>query len=149
MNEVKRQVITSLRNAIHARRTNRRRPAILQLAIYALLATGPFLAPQPSHAAGFDCKYAKTHVEHLICSQPNLSKLDDQVKVLYDKIQAETAGRDGETGEWRDPMGKEQAQWRVTVRDRCQDAACLKSAYVARIAAMKKNWAQALDPQDQ
>ncbi|WP_233161313.1 MULTISPECIES: lysozyme inhibitor LprI family protein [unclassified Achromobacter] len=109
---------------------------------------GAILPVQPSHAAGFDCKYAKTQVEHLICAQPELSRLDDQVKVLYDKIQGETAGRDGETGEWRDPMAKEQTHWRETVRDRCQDAACLKSAYVARIAAMKKNWADALDPED-
>jgi len=68
------------------------------------------------------------------------------VKELYEKIQAETVGRDGETGEWRDPVAKEQTQWRTTVRDRCPDAACLKSAYVDRIAAMKKNWAEALGP---
>ncbi|OZI61897.1 hypothetical protein CAL28_21900 [Bordetella genomosp. 11] len=40
------------------------------------------------------------------------------------------------------------ARWRTTVRDRCKDAACLESVYVARLAAMRKNWAQALDPAD-
>ncbi|OWT81075.1 hypothetical protein CEY04_02175 [Achromobacter sp. HZ28] len=124
------------------------RLALLPAIACAAIAVGAILPVQPSHAAGFDCKYAKTQVEHLICAQPELSRLDDQVKVLYDKIQGETAGRDGETGEWRDPMAKEQTHWRETVRDRCQDAACLKSAYVARIAAMKKNWADALDPED-
>ncbi|ALM86830.1 hypothetical protein ASB57_07735 [Bordetella sp. N] len=117
-------------------------------ALCAMTAVASWLPFQASHAAGFDCKYAKTHVEHLICAQPDLSRLDDQMKVLYDKIQGETAGRDGETGEWRDPVAKEQTHWRETVRDRCQDAACLKSAYVDRIAAMKKTWAEALDPQD-
>jgi uncharacterized protein len=120
--------------------------AILRAVICAVLAGSPFLQIEAAHAAGFDCKAAKTHVEHLICDEPALSRLDDQVKALYDKIQAETAGRDGETGEWRDPVAKEQTQWRTTVRDRCPDAACLKSAYVERIAAMKKNWAEALGP---
>ncbi|WP_454669773.1 lysozyme inhibitor LprI family protein [Achromobacter kerstersii] len=117
---------------------------ILHAVICAVLASAPFLQSDAAYAAGFDCKAAKTHVEHLICAEPSLSKLDDQVKELYDKIQAETAGRDGESGEWRDPVAKEQTQWRTTVRDRCPDAACLKSAYVDRIAAMKKNWAEAL-----
>jgi Lysozyme inhibitor LprI len=122
--------------------------AILHAAICAVLASAPFLPVKAAHAAGFDCKAAKTHVEHLICADPSLSRLDDQVKDLYDKIQSETAGRDGETGEWRDPVAKEQTQWRTTVRDHCPDAACLKSAYEARIAAMKKNWAEALGPAD-
>lgn len=120
--------------------------AILHAAICAVLASASFLKIESAHAAGFDCKAAKTQVEHLICAEPSLSKLDDQVKALYDKIQAETAGRDGVTGEWRDPVAKEQTQWRTTVRDRCADAACLKSAYEDRIGAMKKNWAEALGP---
>lgn len=120
--------------------------AIVHAVICVVLASSPFLPIEAAHAAGFDCKAAKTHVEHLICTEPSLSNLDDQVKALYDKIQAETAGRDGETGEWRDPVAKEQTQWRTTVRDRCLDAACLKSAYVDRITAMKKNWAEALGP---
>lgn len=107
------------------------------------------LSPAMAHAAGFDCKFAKTHVEHLICSVPKLSSLDDQMKVLFEKIEDETAGRDGETGKLIDPAGEEQARWRTTVRDRCKDAACLESVYVARLAAMRKNWAQALDPADQ
>jgi hypothetical protein len=120
--------------------------AILHAAICAVLASAPFLPVKVAHAAGFDCKAAKTHVEHLICADPSLSRLDDQMKDLYDRIQAETAGRDGETGERRDPVANEQTQWRTTVRDRCPDAACLKSAYEDRIAAMKKNWAEALGP---
>lgn len=123
-----------------------RKPAIVRAVVCAVLASAPFLPIQAAHAAGFDCQAAKTHVEHLICADPSLSRLDDQMKDLYDRIQAETAGRDGETGERRDPVAKEQTQWRTTVRDRCPDAACLESAYVDRIAAMKKNWAEALGP---
>lgn len=142
-------VLAAIPSGILAGRRRQRaqgKHAILHTAICAVLASSPFLPIEAAHAAGFDCKAAKTHVELLICAEPSLSSLDDQAKALYDKIQAETAGRDGETGEWRDPVAKEQAQWRTAVRDRCPDAACLKSAYVDRIAAMKKNWAEALGP---
>lgn len=135
--------------AFQTRRNKRAMRLARSATLCAVTAMASFLPPQASQAAGFDCKYAKTHVEHLICEQPDLSKLDDRMKVLFDKIQGETAGRDGETGKWLDPVAKEQTQWRETVRDRCQDAACLKSAYVDRISAMKKKWADALDPQDQ
>ncbi|WP_157793068.1 lysozyme inhibitor LprI family protein [Bordetella genomosp. 8] len=114
----------------------------------AAIVLAALLPPGVAHAAGFDCKFAKTQVEHLICSVPKLSKLDDQMKVLFEKIEDETAGHDGETGKLIDPAGEEQARWRTTVRDRCKDAACLESVYVARLAAMRKNWAQALDPAD-
>ncbi|MFP3802310.1 hypothetical protein SB764_39470, partial [Paraburkholderia sp. SIMBA_027] len=75
-----------------------RKPAIVHAVVCAVLASASFLPIQAAHAAGFDCKAAKTHVEHLICADPSLSRLDDQMKDLYDRIQAETAGRDGETG---------------------------------------------------
>lgn len=101
-----------------------------------------------AQAAGFDCKYAKSHVEKLICATPSLSKLDDEMKVLFDKIEGETYGHDGETGEIVDPAGKEQTHWRETVRDVCKDATCLKTVYTARLAEMRKNWSQALDPDD-
>ncbi|TIX90782.1 hypothetical protein [Rhizobium sp. P44RR-XXIV] len=95
-------------------------------------------------AAGFNCKYAKSHVEKLICTDSHLSKLDDEMNVLFDKIEGETAGHDGETGQVIDPAGKEQKHWRETVRD-AWDAQCLKSAYTDRLAEMRKNWAEALD----
>ncbi|KAG1436027.1 hypothetical protein G6F57_020850 [Rhizopus arrhizus] len=54
--------------------------AILHAVICAVLASAPFLQIEAAYAAGFDCKAAKTHVEHLICAEPSLSKLDDQRK---------------------------------------------------------------------
>lgn len=113
-----------------------------------VLTTG-LLMPMIAMGAGFDCKYAKSHVEKLICADPGLSKLDEQMNVLFDKIQGETAGHDGETGKVIDPVGKEQTAWRTTVRNKCKDTACLKSAYTTRLSDMRKNWAQALEPADQ
>lgn len=114
-----------------------------------LFVPGLFLTSNTALAAGFDCKFAKSSVEKLICADTGLSKLDDQTKVLFDKIEGETAGHDGETGELIDPAGKEQTHWRKTVRDKCGDVACLKDAYTTRLANMRKNWADVLDPADQ
>jgi len=130
------------------RRSWRSNRLTTRLGMGGAIALAALLPPGMAHAAGFDCKFAKTHVEHLICSVPKLSGLDDQMKVLFDKIENETAGRDGETGKLIDPLGEEQARGRANVRDRCADAKCLESVYVARLAAMRKNWAQALDPAD-
>lgn len=101
-------------------------------------------APGAIHAAGFNCKYAKTQVEKLICADPELSKLDDEMKSIYDQVRSETAGVDGETGKRRDPAGKAQTLWRETVRDVCTDATCLKTAYRAHIAQWRKSYADIL-----
>jgi len=101
-----------------------------------------------TQAAGFNCKYAKSRVEKLICADPGLSKLDDQMKVLFDRIEGETFGHDGETGQVIDPAGREQKHWRETVRDVCKDAQCLKTTYAARLAEMRKNWSEVLDSGD-
>jgi len=95
-------------------------------------------------AAGFDCRYAKSHVEKLICTNTELSRLDSQLKDLFVKVQNETSGHDGETGALIDPIGDEQRQWRETVRDRCPDAGCLRKAYTARIRQVQEKWSEAL-----
>lgn len=122
---------------------------VLAFGVGALFVSSLLLTSNMALAAGFDCKFAKSNVEKLICADPGLSKLDEQTNVLFDKIEGETAGHDGETGEVVDPAGKEQTHWRTTVRDKCKDTACLKAAYTARLAEMRKNWADALDPADQ
>jgi hypothetical protein len=117
-------------------------------ALIPLVAIGFSAASSGTQAAGFDCKYAKTKVEKLICADPALSKLDGEMSRLFKEIENETAGKDGETGKPVDHAGDEQRQWREAVRDVCTDTACLESAYTARLAAMRKNWADALDPGD-
>lgn len=108
------------------------------------LALGLVAMPGPIEAAGFNCKYARTHVEKLICANQELSKLDDEMKSLYDQVRSETRGIDGETGQVRDPADKAQKLWRETVRDVCTDAACLKTAYRAHIAEWRKTYADIL-----
>uniref|UniRef100_UPI0005C2996A lysozyme inhibitor LprI family protein n=1 Tax=Burkholderia gladioli TaxID=28095 RepID=UPI0005C2996A len=94
--------------------------------------------------AGFDCRYAKSHVEKLICADTELSRLDSKLKDLFVKVQNETSGHDGETGALIDPIGDEQRQWRETVRDRCPDVSCLRKAYDARIRQVQEKWSEVL-----
>jgi uncharacterized protein YecT (DUF1311 family) len=86
------------------------------------------LATGPAAAAGFDCAKAGTRVERMICAQPALSALDDQLGKAYD-----AARRSGH----RPTLLAEQREWLMKVRDRCSDAACLRTVYTARIAALR------------
>jgi uncharacterized protein len=97
-----------------------------------------------AEAAGFNCRYAHSTVEKLICANPKLSRLDDELAKMYESIEGETRGFDAETGERLDPFGAEQFRWRRTVRDKCTNAACLERVYVTRIRQVRKNWADAL-----
>ena len=118
------------------------RPASFIMA--AALAVATLALRGPAHAAGFDCRKAHSVVEKLICAHPKLSRLDDEMNRLYQAIEGETRGVDGETGAVSDPFGKDQTRWRETVRDICTDAPCIERAYAARIAQVKKDWASAL-----
>lgn len=97
-----------------------------------------------AQAAGFDCRKAKTAVEKLICADPKLSRLDDEMARLYQAVEGETRGVDGESGTLSDPFGKDQTLWRETVRDKCTNVACIERAYLARIRQVKKDWASAV-----
>ncbi|MDK4724189.1 hypothetical protein PH552_33095 [Rhizobium sp. CNPSo 3968] len=119
------------------------------LGFCALLVAGLLSTSTPAVSTGFDCKFAKSNVEKLICADAGLSRLDGQMNALFDNIRKETAGRDGETGKIIDPVDREQTLWRKTVRDKCRDVTCLTTAYAARLSDMQKNWAEALEPSDQ
>ena len=86
------------------------------------------LAAGQAAAAGFDCAKAGTRVEQMICAQPALSALDGELSRAYDG--ARRSGR-------RPALLAEQRDWLVKVRDRCADAACLRTGYAARIAALQ------------
>jgi hypothetical protein len=78
-------------------------------------------------AASFDCNKARTRVEKLICSQPQLGELDEQLDAAFrdakDGLERAEAQRVTET----------QIRWLRRVRDRCVDAICLENAYVSRL----------------
>jgi uncharacterized protein len=113
------------------------------LALVVLAVTG--LAATAAQAAGFDCQKAATHIEKLICADPALSDLDSELKRVFDFIEGETFGHNAEPPyQTIDPVGHDEASWIRTVRSKCMDTACLKRVYVARIADLRRRWADAL-----
>jgi uncharacterized protein len=89
----------------------------------------PFiLATSLANAASFDCAKASTRIEKTICADQELSGLDSQLMQVY-----KTALADNHDTE---ATKAEQRAWLSTVRNRCEDAQCLKQAYAARITAL-------------
>jgi uncharacterized protein len=78
-------------------------------------------------AASFDCAKAQTKVEKLICSDAELSKLDEYLATAYTKA----LKVDGKSAEVRNA----QRQW-VKERNSCIDVACVKHTYAARISSL-------------
>ena len=92
-----------------------------------------------SHAAGFDCTKASAWVEKEICSNHELSQLDDQLSLSY---QNTLFISDNKTG-----LKKEQSNWLASVRNACKNAACLQKAYTSRISELDKLTATNPKPQ--
>lgn len=75
----------------------------------------------PVSAASFDCANAATDVERMICSDPQISQMDEQLSALY-------AAKVAESPYYR----QSQRDW-VATRDACQDRECVLGLYVRRI----------------
>ncbi len=81
---------------------------------------------QQALGASFDCRRASTRIEVLICSDPVLSTLDDQLGASYKAVDA---------GRALPELRAEQRAW-LAQRSSCSDAACLGDMYRRRIAAL-------------
>jgi len=80
-----------------------------------------------AQAASFDCAKAQSKVEHLICDNAEISKLDEELNAAYktevqDKQQADT-------------VKQAQKQW-MKERNNCADAECVERAYKARLSTL-------------
>jgi uncharacterized protein len=86
------------------------------------------LLPLQVFSASFECSKSYTFIEHAICGDKRLSKLDDQLGNAYQKaIQAASAPDEVKVG---------QQNWLDSVRNVCQDKECLKNVYEARLKAL-------------
>jgi len=83
-----------------------------------------------AQAASFDCAKAGTKVEHMICDNPEISKLDDDLSVAY-KNALQDPTRAAATR-------FSQKQWMEKYRNQCKDAACVKEAYGMRIKHLQE-----------
>ncbi len=75
-------------------------------------------------AASFDCVKATSKTEKLICSDIELSQLDENLAAAYKQAR--------ENSQDKEALKTEQLSWLKAVR-RCDDGVCLKNSYVERI----------------
>ena len=91
-------------------------------------------------AASFDCNKASTPVERVICADPNLSNLDEQMKAIYTPL----AKNSRETV-------LSQRDWLRYGRNTCGDLTCLTTQYQQRITELRTgthlHWAERKCPQ--
>ena len=90
-----------------------------------------FLSASISYGAGFDCQKASSSIEKLICSNQQLSRLDDQMNRAY-RMKIWNAGIYG-----LKEAPVEQQRWIKSVRNKCEDVSCLTNAYAARLEELE------------
>jgi uncharacterized protein YecT (DUF1311 family) len=83
------------------------------------------LVPISVMGASFDCKKSRTFIEKAICSNKQLSKLDDKLTEVYLKTL--------DIAFAPDDLKEEQREWLTNERNSCQDVTCLKRIYELRI----------------
>lgn len=98
------------------------RPLLLAIAL--LLIVSPATA-EPS----FDCKKASLPAERMICASEELSGLDERLARSYTVAV-------GELGIAGGCLRTDQSRWLRAVRNACKDDACLKRAYLYRLAEL-------------
>ncbi|MCC6932705.1 MAG: DUF1311 domain-containing protein [Deltaproteobacteria bacterium] len=79
-------------------------------------------------AQSFDCRYASSLVENLICTNTELSDLDEQMTNAYHNI-INILGSNS--------IKENQRNWITTQRNKCDSTNCLISIYRARIFYLK------------
>ncbi len=87
-------------------------------------------APAPADAQSFNCRYARTADERVICDRPNLSRLDERLSRRYQRAY-DRSGRG-----MRRLLEREQAAW-LTSRHNCREnAGCIRRHYQVRIGEL-------------
>jgi uncharacterized protein len=80
------------------------------------------------YAAGFDCAKAVTPVEKMICSDNEISQLDELMLLSYKTALIKTS--------YSNSLKSEQKAWLSNVRNKCQERSCLTRVYKERIAVL-------------
>src|SRR5262245_10465882 len=93
-----------------------------------LLTLAAALASAQTQTPSFDCAKATTRVEKTICANAELARLDELLGRFYfgalDVLSQSPCMKD------------DQRQWLASVRNRCDDATCLRKAYLERLSAL-------------
>src|SRR6185436_9428473 len=94
-----------------------------------VLVTSALLIASPAFAQSFDCAKAQTRIEKLVCADRGVADLDEYLGRYYSAARAEIPGA-------ASCLQADQSQWLKSKRDVCADAACLKAAYLDRLAEL-------------
>ena len=78
-------------------------------------------------AASFNCQKAGNFIEHTICNDTKLSKLDDDLAVVYKNAMKNTKNKEG--------LKQQQFAW-IEERNSCQNVECLQNSYSKRISKL-------------
>lgn len=81
-----------------------------------------------SYAASFPCSRASTEVEKLICDDPKLSSMDEEMANLYRKALSNSG--------YPAKIKREQREWLNSYRNTCRSEKCLLIAYAARLETL-------------
>ena len=87
---------------------------------------------------------SERRAQALIKASPRLSQLDRDMMTIYHQIEIQTMGLFDDNKVMGNPISSENIAWENAVRNPCETASCLESAYIARIKQMKKNWKDVL-----
>jgi uncharacterized protein YecT (DUF1311 family) len=87
-------------------------------------AASGFVIVAAAHATGFDCSKASTAVERMICANPQISKLDDELNAKYKAALADP--------DMKNIAQKRQRFW-LKQRNDCNNEGCIRIRYENRI----------------
>lgn len=107
---------------------------LLKLLIFFVLTGFSAYAP----ATGFNCAKATTFIETAICKNAELSKLDNELMLVY-----RNALKSGN----KESLKIEQVNWLKIKRNSCENSACLKQVYQERLNALRRHPSKLHDKQ--
>ena len=87
------------------------------------------LLTSTAQSASFPCRLAKTKIEKTICQNVELSTLDEHLGRYYSAARSTLKSAD-------QCLVGDQKNWLRTRRDTCGNAACLRQAYLRRLAEL-------------
>jgi uncharacterized protein len=83
----------------------------------------------PAAAQSFDCARAQTRIEKMVCADRALADLDEYLGRYYSAARAAMPAAES-------CLRGDQQEWLKTKRGACQDADCLRTAYLERLAEL-------------
>ena len=94
--------------------------------VAALVVVFSFLPDSTAQSASFPCEQAKSTAEETICSNPELSTLDEHLGQYYSAARSALKPADS-------CLVSDQKNWLRAQRDSCSDAGCLRQAYLRNV----------------